>query len=298
MLVPERSADILHTPPLEERIDEAWPLLAQELAAAHAPVTGRRVACILETQDALYAGHNYEYDPGHFEHAEEAALSRMGKDAPIERVYIAGEGQRKLKHVSPCSECYDLLSPRLAAHAELVLFEPDTSEKNYAVLSPQQHREAYVPKPYLNLSGSTVKEAADELLHVTPLTARDAKFIANLRFLGLKNDILFYLTGSASGRGGVSNVINPGCYGDLDIIAVTEGDRRDAEDTFEAAANEFYGALGRVSTSVNIWFIGEKRYGNRFSNDEISMDFRAAPTLKDGMTRMDYLRKNFFIQIS
>jgi cytidine deaminase len=283
-------------------IPRARTLLLEELLMAYAPVTGRSVACLLQTDKAIYSGHNYEHtDPIHFDHAEKNAVKKMPQDEIIQKVFLAGKGHEKAKSATPCSECYDALNKNFSPNTEVVLFQPDTllTEMAFSFL---EHSGAYAPKPYSSIAGSDRKEIETELKEKTLLRDEGLELVADLRLLGLDTGIHFYLTGTASGRGSMGNLINLRqgvSYRDIDLIAATKLDRRTTEGMVEGIIYQHFGRLEKKETILNVWFINEiRKQSHYFSGKKEILDFTVAPTLKDGMIRMDYLRKNFFHQIS
>jgi cytidine deaminase len=289
--------------PISE-ISHARNLLLKELEKAYAPVTKRQVACLLQTDNELYSGHNYEYtNPIHFDHAEENALKKMPQDKTekIQKVFLAGKGNEKMKRVTPCSECYDALSPHFSTTTEFILFQPDTLEATMT-FSFTEHNNAYVSKPYSSISGSSREEILKQLKEKTLLQNEGLGLVADLRLMGLDKKIHFYLTGSASGRGSMGTLIHlkqGTSYNDIDIVAVTELDRGTTEKLTEEVMWPHFGKLEKKKTVVDVWFINEiRKQSHYFLGEKEILDLTVAPTLRDGMIRMDYLKKNFFHQIS
>lgn len=281
-------------------------LILDELSKSYAPVTRHHVACLIETPDGVYSGHNTEHiNSIDFEHAEEMALEKMlqAGENQILRLFNAGKGHEKIKQVSPCRECYDSLSPYFLPTTGLVLFKPNTFDE-VMTFSYDEHTQAYRPKPYSLLEGVNLELIMKQLEEKTLLKGKDLEFIASLRLLGIAEGVQFYLTGSASGRGWMSQQIHlkhGTSYEDMDLVAVSDLDKKGVENMFEQRFKQFYGEFNKRTSTVNIWFIGENEKRERISysvNGKDIVDLCIAPTLKEGMVRMDYLNKNFFHQIS
>lgn len=293
-------------------------LLVGQFALSHAPITGRHVSCVLETGDGeLFAGHNVEIeDPTWFYHAEENTLNGLPAhlgDASIRAVYMGGEDPiltgQQLKNITPCTDCYGLLAPRLAANAELVLFEPNTLD-HATVFTADEFRPAYGKWPYSAITAMSRNGILRELQEKTELTSPDQQVAADLRITGLALGVEFYLTGSSSGRGWMSSVINRKLganYGDMDIVAIT--DKYD-KDTLVAIIGDILGTqysdLEVVETETDFWVVcgenrGTKRHVNyvTFLKDgKKVVDLSWAENLKDGMLRDDYYANNCYHKIS
>ena len=282
-------------------------LILDELKKSHAPITGHHIACFLESPTGvIYSGHNYESsNPIHFVHAEDMALEKLlvSGENRIQRVVNAGFGHKKIKQISPCRECYDTLESYFLQTTDIVLFEPNTF-KEFMIFSHDEHTEAYKQKSYSQIEEKYLESIIEELKEKTILIGKDLEFVANLRLLGLSHGIQFYLTGSASGRSWMSQQIHlkqGTSYEDIDLIAVSDLDNKKVESMFDYVVKQFYGVFDKRRTTVNIWFIGENEKRNRILysvNGRDLVDLCIAPTLKEGMIRMDYLSKNFFHQIS
>jgi len=277
-------------------------LLSEELSLAHAPITKKRVACVLETESKIHSGHNYEHiNPLHFDHAEENTLKKILPDETIQKVFLAGKGHEKIKQVSPCSECYDALSQRFSSSTQLILFQPDTLDKTMS-FTLEEHKEAYSSKPYSQIEGFNRRDIQKDLKKKTLLQDEGLEFVADLRLLGLNSGIHFFLTGSASGRGSMADLIHLKegvSYRDIDLIAVTTLDRDVVEKMIEKISLSYFGTFDKRRTVVDNWFVNEvRKRSNYFSQEKEVIDLAVSPTLRGGMIRMDYLRKNFFHQIS
>lgn len=293
-------------------------LLLGQFTLAEVPITGRRVGCVIEIDGGdLVAGHNVETEnpPGFF-HAEANTLDSMPAhlgSTGIRAVYMAGQDPKltgqQLKNITPCTDCYGLLGPKLTPDAELILFQPNTLE-HATVFAGDEFRPAYGKWPYSAIEATSRTDIVEELQEKTELSETDREVVADLRIVGRASDIEFYLTGSASGRGWMSSVINRKLgngYGDMDILAITDryGEATLVQITKEILATH-YNDLETVTTETDFWVVcGDKRgterhvrYVSFMKNDKKIMDFTWATSLKDGMLRDDYYDNNCYHKIS
>ena len=283
-----------------------------------APITGRTAGCVLETEAGeLFVGRNREVvDPIAFHHAETntySALAQRVGETTIRNVYMSGfdpasTGQQ-LKNITPCSDCYAFLDPRLTPDANIVLFKPNTLD-TATVLAPHEFRLAYGTWPYSEITSTEPDAIEAELAEKTPLTERDRKIVSELRLLGLETGIQFYLTGSSSGRGWISSALHERLgtnYGDMDIIAVTDeqnvpGMRCLVADTVRT----HYGDIDVQNVDADYWVVtGKMRGAQRHVNyDSLLvdgkkvMDLSWAHDLESGMLRDDYYANNCYHKLS
>jgi hypothetical protein len=177
------------------------------------------------------------------------------------------------------------------------------------VFSADEIHDAYESKPYSSIVGDTDEAIEKELHDKTILNQEDVRIVTALRKLGLNQGISFYLTGSGSGRGWISNTINRKLgrsYSDLDIIGVSSL----LPELVEGHIKELLAAqLGQVSqreVSHEAWIVSGARKGASYQNSYTIfesparkiMDLVLAETLSEGMRRQDYYEKNFFHQLS
>jgi cytidine deaminase len=289
-------------------------MLIGEFALSHAPVTNRRLACVIKAADGrLYTGHNYEDDSEElvrFDHAETCALDSSPEQSGmgVETIFMACENEGEYKRISPCPDCFSRLEPLLLSNAELVLFEPHTLNRAL-VFSADEIHDAYESKPYSFIVGDTDEVVAAELRDKTILNDEDIQIVTALRRLGLNQGINFYLTGSGSGRGWISNAINNKLgrsYSDLDIIGVSSLSPELVERQIKELLTVQLGRVTEREVSSEAWVISGARKGNSFQNSYTVfesparkiMDLVLAESLGEGMRRHDYYEKNFFHQLS
>jgi cytidine deaminase len=288
---------------------QARALVLEQLALSHAPYSEREVACVIETGDSVVqfiGGHNHEHANGDFEHAEPSALSDFIERFPgrkIKRLFMIGYGQDKEKKISPCQECYKALFPHLTNTSDIVLFSPVDFQRA-TVLTPEDYRPAYEAKEYCAVESETLEDIVPELLEKTALDEDDAHLIAELRLVGIENGIEFFLSGSASGRGWVSNAIHKAQgaekqYNDLDIIAVSFNPESEVERVIENVINSRYRNFSKEVTVHHIQGETATRTGIKYTAEGMPpLEVQTASDLKKGMSRPDYFKNNFFIKLS
>lgn len=291
---------------VHQRLELAKPLLLGELALANSPYSGRNTACVLDAGDSLYGGHSIEFASGQSVSAEEMALGKIvSTHEQVQVVYVTGtgEGVRKAKHVMPTPEAYDLLASRLHPEAKMILLQPDDPDA-FLIRGAGALRRAYEAKAFSVFNGTTAP-VDDEILMNTILAPEDASLIHHLHLQGVAEGIHYYLTGSASGRGGASSCVNTWMtYRDMDLIAITKRPREEIEAEFEDIAGVWYGDLKKEPHDVKLWPSDEVREGVTYTGTcfmrgrPAEIDLFVAPSLQDATVRPEYINRNFFHQIS
>jgi cytidine deaminase len=283
--------------------------IAQELLSeakeANAPVTRFRVACIIETKRGRYYGHNNETRSCVFRHAEEnaiASMKRAGDSTAITKIYMGGTGGMKIKQIAPCNECYVAMSPFMSNEFKLILYEPDTFERRM-IFGHNEVRKSYSNKRYAEIKGNTIKSIIKDLKSKTDLAGTDLRFVANLRLFGLQNGIKFYITGSKSGRGGIGTLIyrrKGRRGGDVDLMAVSNGNPTSIRRKFGKFASRFYKIKSSRRVEQKIYFINETRSKTFYydTNGRQVLDLCIGKSLRGAMSRMYYYRKNWWHRLS
>ncbi|HYH75445.1 MAG TPA: hypothetical protein VD735_05805 [Candidatus Saccharimonadales bacterium] len=291
---------------------ELIPTLLGELALAQADYSRRHTACVLQTTDGqLVGGHVTEVSPRHFIAATDRALAKLPDDAGITGVYVTGNGPGvyKTKHIMPEPSAYDRLQERFSGRPHLSVVSPQQlptiDHYEYA-----EHTAAYAPREPWALADVRLLPWGmpdDTPLHDTLLDDWDKAFMFHLQRDGRKHGIDYYLTGSSTGRGGVSNMLRVG-YDDLDIQAVTDGDLGFAVDTFESQAGSVYGGYGeleRRDKQVHVWTTGATVHGYEYRTDggwytggPKSIDFFVGRSLAEITVRPEYIDRNFYIKLT
>ena len=205
-------------------------ILGEELERSVAVISGKRVACLLETEFGTYLSHNGEIaEPRSFVHAEMAALDAVvahERDPCITRIVMAGAGRaRRLKHIIPCFDCFESLRPYTSSESRIILLVPGSLDAQRSC-SVEDLVRAYEAERYSSLRGVSYQDIVTELNERTLLEGTDTVFASTLRVDGLKRGISFFLTGSSSGRGGAARaLLEMGeWYDDIDIIGVAPRD--------------------------------------------------------------------------
>ena len=286
-------------------------LVKKELTKCHAPLSGYLVACALVTEKSTYFGHNYEHeDTNIIEHAEYRALLAAQKaesNPRVLKIILAGGGNvRKFKYYIPCFPCAELL--RKCVHTDIEIhmlpIEGDTKDLK---ITFDELMDSYVELPYSFIEASTIEEIRKELEAKTILQAVDLDFISELSHFGKFNRVNFYLTGSSSGRGAVSNLIRAKTnrpYRDIDLIAVLRKESfLEVEHEVESILAKHYKSYVKEKRPLLIhqskpdvvfakafYYCGEK--GERI------VEFAWCSTFKDSFSYPAYQQRNWFHQIS
>lgn len=285
--------------PIPEHLDPIKADLLGELALAQAPFSGRRMACILAGKNEGYGGHTVERSPSDIDDPFIMALGKVPQDARLYGVMVTGEGPMKEKHVMPSGKAYDLIAPRLLPGSPVIVIPPNTQD-TCRYIPESMHQAAYRPKVASIFQGRTFPQIKIEAIRNTTLSIEDCEFVAHLRLSGLKDDIHYYLTGSANGQSGPSCALKPSMYSDLDIIAVGEKSKAETEACFEDMAEAWYGPLEKEPKVVTIAGSEDTLEGCIYSNPQagISIDFYAIDQLQKAFVRPENLARNFYHQLS
>jgi cytidine deaminase len=203
--------------------------LEVELARSKAPITGFLISCAIITDNNIYFNHNFEQKNSDiFNHAEQNALKEILKQekTPLisKIVMMAGGKIIKFKNYTPCSICSHVLAPYMKPRSIIELLPISGISKNLK-LKFSEVLKSYSKLEYSKIENTEEEKLELELRNKTCLKEKDLKFISNLIMLGNKNKIRIYLTGSSSGRGGISNLImkKTECgYHDIDLIVITK----------------------------------------------------------------------------
>jgi cytidine deaminase len=278
--------------------------LFSELGRAEAPVTARRVAALLLSHDGKeYLGHNDESNGPPFFHAERQALTAAGDiaDKSISRVIMAGSGQPKMKWIAPCYNCYSALDPHLSDTAQITLFQPNMFD-TAVTLNAAEFRRGYETKPLLRIiGGSSLQVTRNEIHTKTLLTPEDTTLMLSLRKLALARRAGLYLTGSASGRGGISQEIQQKRgqkYEDLDIIVVSPEQTKAVASDFKRIIVDRYGRRLQQRVAGNGHDMPTIIPYGSFSKQKTTVDLTIAKTLKYGMFDPVSYRKGWYIKVA
>lgn len=276
-------------------------LVKNEVNLSQATVTGYCISCAIVTGKDFYLGHNHEYEnPFYFEHAEKAALSNalQREVAPlIKKVVMFGQGKaKKFKHYTPCPSCLGMLSQYTTRETKIRLLGNDSSPKGLE-FGIDELAQCYEGFSYSEIASSQLKNK-------TLLKPKDRRFIIDLIACGQRNKMKFYLTGSASGRGGASNLLmaKMNCsYEDLDLVCVLKNASQlaQAEIDIESALHEHYGSVTKVVRKVGRHInpknvILSRTYYYLVDGKEPFIDLTYSLHLSGSFVRQDYEINNWF----
>jgi cytidine deaminase len=285
-------------------------LLGTELLKCNAPISGILVAAAIITEKGIYFGHNIEKEnPVIFEHAEIMAFSEVlshEKEPIIIKIFMAGGGKvDKFKFYTPCFSCSHKLAPYMAKDATVTLL-PLSNTQDKLTITFAELIASYSQVPYSMIQSSTFDKVQAELISKTVLVDKDIDFVTDLTLLGLKEKVQFYLTGSSTGRGGVSTLLNAKThqkYRDIDIIGVIENDFDKIEIEIEKIIIKHYAVFSKLEKPVpdhqnkqgvvfkkTNYYCGEKK--------EQMIDFSFSSSFKGTLAYHAYEIKNWFHQLS
>lgn len=285
-------------------------LLNLELKKCHAPVSGYYVACALITEKGTYIEHNYEFEnPTVFEHAERRALKLALENETkpkILRIIMQGGGKvNKFKYYIPCYTCTQDLKPYTTKETSVYLLPLKDTTQNLSVNFTEVDL-SYQDLPYSKIENNDTNLLLAELSAKTILKGRELDFIADLVMYGKKEDIGFYLTGSATGRGAVSTLIinkTNGSYKDLDLIGIVNEDNLLlTEKKFEFFLIKHYGFFTKEDRSIpahqNREGVVLKKAFYYCGVDKQLVDFTFSTNFKGSFLYHAYELKNWFHQLS
>ncbi len=280
--------------------------LRDEIKQSHAPVTGYFIACALITEHAIYIDHNYEHEDSLvFEHAEQRALAKAVKNEvspKIKQVFMYGEGKvKKFKHYIPCADCTDTLQPYVDSGTSITLL-PTQETKTELHLGFNEVRNSYTSYEYSSITDAT------RLKYETLLNEKDQRFIYDLVALGKERGATFFLTGSASRRGGFSNLLLSKLkktYGDLDLFCMLsdKGTLNGVIASVESLIQTYYGVLKKVVRPLPPYqnrkdVVLTKIYYHFDSETEPFVDLTFSLALDGSFIRKEYFDRNWFHELA
>ena len=285
-------------------------IVVKELERCIAPMTGILVAAAFFTDRGTYLGHNIErQNPTIFEHAERMALRNMleSEASPrIRRIAMAGGGKtEKYKYYTPCFACAHAIVPYTDENTEIIL-APLPGKNSGMKLLFSEVLASHGQLPYSRFASTELSSMEKELEEKTELVGKDVGFIADLAILGLSAGASFYLTGSASGRGGVSNLLNSRsgqAYRDIDLLAVITRDFPGREADIERLITKHYGSFRAVPKELpphhNIrGVVFKKTFYYCGPGEDKLLDFTFSTDLKGTLAKSEYEMMNWFHQLS
>jgi cytidine deaminase len=285
-------------------------LVTKELRKCVAPISGIFVAAAIVTEEGVYFGNNIERtDPVVLEHGEMMALKEAlikEENPKIKKIVMAGGGKvNKFKFYTPCFGCSHSFLPYVTGATEIVL-APLTGVNNGLTITFGELWQSYSQLPYSKIGSTKNPELRAELSQKTVLNEKDLDFVSALALFGISSGISFYLTASASGRGGVSTMLNEKTgqeYRDIDLIAIITSNFEATEKEIELLIRDHYGVFLKEDKPVpahhnrngvvfkkSFYFCGPQK-------DKL-LDFTFSTDLKGALAKNEYEVKNWFHQLS
>lgn len=197
------------------------------LMKAKAPITGRKVACIIIGENREeHSGYNIETKKKIF-HAEEKALAGIKKPFLIKEIHMMASGRpMNVKYAIPCEKCSNFLLPFSTIKTKILFYFYNDDTKKF-ILNFKDLVSNYIS--FNNIPELKNKKINFFLKNNTPLTNIDQKVLSKMYEIILShssNDcpIEMYITGSSSGRGGPKSIlakkITGSVYWDLDLLLI------------------------------------------------------------------------------
>jgi len=282
-----------------------------ELKKSYAPVTGYYLACAIITENGVYIDHNFEHESSlRFEHVEYRALKKvLRKEVTprISRIIMYGRGKvKKFKHYVPCCFCCELLRPYTTRGTTVYLMRLEKSNKSLSLNFDELVR-SYKTLTYSRVGSPDAKKTKAALKHSTILNKKDRDFLLDLILLGRRRGVTFYLTGSSSGRGGVSTFLIHKLgisYKDIDLICVLnrKTDCKGIQKDVEGIVKKHYGLLSKVIRDIpkyqNIQgVIISKVYYHFDSDPEPFIDLTYSSKLEGSFIKEEYNTRNWFYEL-
>jgi cytidine deaminase len=285
-------------------------VLQRELNKCHAPVSGYFVACAIFTEKDVYIDHNYEFEnPTIFEHAEIRTLKKVlkieNKPKILKIVMIGGGKVKKFKYYIPCYTCTNALSPYITNTTSVHLLPMPNSKKTLSAKFGELIA-SYVDLPYSKIDSNDRESIKVELQEKTILKNKELDFITDLSLLGKKENIEFYLTGSATGRGAVSALImnkTDSSYGDIDLILITPDGYEKIKSELELLLIKNYGSFTEENRSIPIHqnkkgVVLKKIFYHCGIDEKMLVDITFSKDFRGSFHYHEYELKNWFHQIS
>jgi cytidine deaminase len=299
--------DFLHMHTGTENLEQ---LVTSELTHARGPVSGYVVACGLLTENGFYLGHNVEQEGSMvFQHAEDMAIQKMvGKEAAphIKKIIMLGGGRaKKFKNYIPCVPCSEELSPYTSEETVIQLLPLKGMGESFS-FSFGELTHSYLPASPSKFSSVSEDDYLAELKEKTVLRDEDRRLVAKLARYGATNGVEIYLTGSATGRGGVSTFLmerNNIPYHDVDLIAATKRNPPEVEREIESIIKECWGPLKKEVRTIITHYnpkgvMRARTYYYCGKDDEKVLDFTLATDHDGAFIHPWYEPKNWFHRLS
>jgi cytidine deaminase len=191
------------------------------LGYAEAPITGRKVGAVLETEDGIQTyGFNIENKRGIL-HAEVVAAAGI-KSKKFKSINLIASGDPlAIKNCIPCEACTTSLSPQASEAAVVSLSSQDGKlTAAFPFRDLEKSYRGFQDVPHAGSDIETFLEQRTRLTEVDRVVI--SNFSNNVKELAPNAEV--YLTGSASERGGPSSMVAQLALGspylDLDMITI------------------------------------------------------------------------------
>lgn len=284
-------------------------LLEKELASCHAPVTGYFIACALVTDRGIYFGHNHEKEhPVTFTHAEDSAIGHMlanETNPRIRKIFMyAGGKVKKFKLYTPCFSCTEHLAPYVSPDVPVHLF-PLAGTSHDLTVTYHEVAESYRDLPYSDLRGPDMETLTKNLQTHTLLSEKDRAFVADLAVTGSCEGVACYLTGSTTGRGGVSQLIMKKTgmeYRDIDMILASTKNPEEVEGLFESVIMRHFASFEKeirlVPAYKNVRGVITRMYYYHCGPEKKLLDFTLSTDFCGSFSYRPYELRNWFHKLS
>jgi cytidine deaminase len=295
---------------MQTEIETLEQLVREELMHALGPVSGYRVACGLVTEKSFYLGHNVERENSMvFQHAENMAITRMleKETAPkVKKIIMLGGGRaKKFKNYIPCVPCSEELSLYTSEDTVIELLPLGDSNERFP-FTFEELVQNYRAKSYSKFSSVNEAGYLQELKEKTVMREDDIRLVAKLADYGLNNEVEICLTGSATGRGGVSTFLmekTGTAYRDIDIIAATKRNTEEVEREIEEIIAQCWGPFKKEVRTIILHYnpkgvMRARTYYYGGPNGEKVLDFTLATDCNGAFVHPWYEQKNWFHRLS
>ncbi|MFA6295395.1 MAG: cytidine deaminase [Candidatus Paceibacterota bacterium] len=285
-------------------------LIRNEITKCHAPVTGLFVVCAIFTEKDVYINHNYEFEsPVLFEHAEDRVLKKVLKNEKrpvIKKIVMLGAGRvMKFKYYTPCYSCTQIIQPFVTSDTTVHLLPLGETTETLSITF-NELVSSYRDMSYSKIENSDIRLLREELEEKTILKDKDLDFVVDLVLLGRKKKIEYYLTGSSTGRGGVSTLIinkTKSSYHDVDIIGIAKCNCEEVENTVEGLLIKHFNQFRKEERFIqkfkdNKNIILKQYFYYCGENGDNIIDLTLSSSFKGSFSYRAYELKNWFHQLS
>jgi len=299
---------------------------------AKAPITNRKVACLLITKkDEIFKGYNIERAKNIL-HAEEMAVNNAIKkddNFKIKEIHLMANGEAlNIKRSIPCENCSSILKNYCEKDSKIIFHFFDNPNKKYLLNLEGLIKEyrSFKKVPLLLEKNSFNEYFKNHLSEV------DKEFLTEFMKMIKQKCSELYITGSASKRGGPKQLLAKKITGlpylDMDLIAIfSETDKNQINEIVKKAILSSLKKIGYVKKELlekempsyvleenptskdSEGFIFRKIYWIKEMESEITppeykknpllpsiIDLSAGINLKETITKK-YLNKNWLVRL-